>query len=120
MLAGCKLTRPRLLPQRWIEAGLPVERISVIKEISPSKTLESELGKYHVVDVREPEERVEIGFVPGSTNLPLATVLEGSAKIPVGKPLLMVCKSGRRSMKAAETLLQKGYDVTNLTGGTVG
>lgn len=91
-----------------------------MKEVPSSKDLEHKLDNYIVIDVREPHERVETGFVPNSINLPLQTVLDGSAPIPLGKPLLMVCHSGRRSMRAAENLVHRGYDVTNLAGGTMG
>jgi rhodanese-related sulfurtransferase len=92
-----------------------------IREIPPSKDLARDLGKYNVIDVREPSERVEIGYVPGSINIPLDKVLSGAVEVPTGKPLLMVCKSGRRSMKAADALAARGVkDITNLAGGTVG
>ena len=84
----------------------------------------ADLSKYTVIDVREPHERVEYGFVPNSVNLPLQTILDGTASIPTAspnKPLLMVCHGGKRSMRAAEALVARGYtDVTNLTGGTGG
>jgi rhodanese-related sulfurtransferase len=102
----------------WIAAGLAVDRVSAIKQAVPSKQLESNLDKYHVVDVREPEELAKTGIIPTSVNLPLETILQGTAKIPVGKPLLLVCQVNPRSMRAAEALLKRGYDVTNLKGGT--
>lgn len=61
--------------------------------------------------------------MPGAVNLPLKTVLDGSAlgSIPKDKPLLMVCRSGARSMRAANYLAEQGYtDLTNITGGTAG
>jgi len=107
----------------WIEAGLPVEHVTPapIKEVFPSKDLMAKLSTYTVVDVREPSERVETGYVPGSLNLPLATILEGSAKVPdEKKPYLLVCRSGKRSMKASEALSSRGLDCTNLASGTMG
>ena len=108
---------------RWISAGLPVERVEsqAIKELFPSAELQGKLPSYTVIDVREPHERVETGFVPGSVNVPLAGVLDGSAAIPSEKkPYLMVCRSGARSMKASEALASRGFDVTNLATGTLG
>lgn len=94
---------------------------AVLKQVHPSQTLLDDLSKYNVVDVREPHERVEIGFVPESVNIPLAQVLDGSASVPEGKPLLLVCRSGGRSRRAGECLLDRKFqDVTNLEGGTVG
>ncbi|KAH9245975.1 hypothetical protein BASA81_016516 [Batrachochytrium salamandrivorans] len=88
-------------------------------EIAP---LDVKLDKYLVVDVREPQERVDIGFVPTSINIPLAGVLDGTAQIPTSdKPLLVVCRSGARSAKACAAIAQGGrQNVLNLTGGTLG
>lgn len=92
-----------------------------IKEIGASKDLLSKLNTYRVVDVREPNERVETGYVPTSINIPLGKVLEGDVTVPDDKPLLMVCRSGARSKRAGDALIGRGYrDVTNLSGGTLG
>jgi rhodanese-related sulfurtransferase len=85
--------------------------------------LVTHLKDFHVVDVREPGERVSnIGYIPTSVSMPLAQILEGGTSPSVGKhvPLLMVCRSGRRSERAGLTLLERGFtNVTNLEGGTL-
>jgi len=107
----------------WIDAGLPVDHVKSepIKEILPSQDLEKRLSEYLIIDVRLPQELVETGFVPGAINLPLPSVMDGTAEIPKSdKPLLIVCRSGARSMKASEALASRGYDPTNLASGTLG
>lgn len=76
------------------------------------------LAEYRVVDVREPDEfDGPLGHVAGSELLPLAQVAHGADTLR-GRPLLLVCRSGRRSAKACEVLLERGVtDVTNLIGG---
>ena len=70
-----------------------------------------------LVDVRETNEYTEIR-IPGSRLLPLSTFAERFEELPKDKPLVMQCRSGARSAKAAEYLLANGYtDVSNLTGG---
>lgn len=94
-----------------------------IKEVTPSKELEAKLGDYLVVDVREPNERVEIGFVPTSINIPLGDIVNGTVKLPPSdKPVLMICGGGNRSLKAAQAVLDSGdkRDITNLWTGTRG
>jgi rhodanese-related sulfurtransferase len=50
--------------------------------------------------------------------VPLATVEAAAAAWPRADRLLMVCRSGARSGRAAAALLGMGFtDVTNLTGG---
>ena len=92
-----------------------------VKEVLPSADLEKDLSKYTVVDVREPHERLDTGFIPLSINIPLGKIVDGSVKVPDDKPVLVTCFGGRRGMKAAIALKEFGYtDITNLTGGTGG
>ena len=70
-----------------------------------------------LVDVRETKEHTEMR-IPGSRLLPLSTFAERFEELPKDEPLVMQCRSGARSAKAAEYLLANGYsDVTNLSGG---
>lgn len=79
----------------------------------------ADVARYRVIDVREQDEWTgELGHIPEAEHVPLATVREAAGSWPKDQPLLLVCRSGRRSAKAAETLLQMGFkDVTNLEGG---
>jgi rhodanese-related sulfurtransferase len=72
-----------------------------------------------LVDVREPDER-RGGFVPGSEHVPLAQVEEAAAGWPRDGELVLICRSGRRSARAAELLVVLGFGrVLNLAGGMV-
>ena len=75
-----------------------------------------------LVDVREPSEfRGELGHVPGAELVPLATLEAAATDWPRHAPLVVVCRSGSRSGKAAATLVAMGFQhVTNLEGGTQG
>jgi SulP family sulfate permease len=66
-----------------------------------------------VLDLREPEEYLR-GHVPGARLLPLRTVLEEGPDLPRDRPLLLVCRSGRRTSRAIHMLLDMGYE--NLHG----
>jgi len=73
-----------------------------------------------VVDVRTPQEFSE-GHVPGAINVPLDQVDpldEQLRSLGAGKPLYLICRSGRRSAEAADKLAVAGFDVRNVTGGT--
>jgi len=70
-----------------------------------------------LVDVREQNEYDE-AHIPGSVLLPLSQLAERFEELPKDKPLVMQCRSGARSGRAAEFLLQNGYsDVVNMAGG---
>lgn len=70
-----------------------------------------------LVDVREVNE-FRVMRVPGSVLLPMSGLTERYAELPVGRPLLLMCAAGRRSMVVAEFLSRNGYDqVANVAGG---
>lgn len=70
-----------------------------------------------VLDVRQPDEYDE-GHVPGAVLIPLAELAERLSEVPP-PPVLVICRSGARSLKAAEYLLANGIDATNVAGGTL-
>lgn len=68
-------------------------------------------GNVVFIDVREPDE-FAAGHVPGITNLPLSVLSEETADFPKDSEVVIICRSGNRSMQAAEKL--KGFGFTNL------
>jgi rhodanese-related sulfurtransferase len=70
-----------------------------------------------VLDVREADEYAE-GHVPGAVHIPLGDLPARVDEVPSGR-VLVICKMGGRSMKAAELLAPLGHDVTNVAGGTM-
>ncbi len=72
-----------------------------------------------LLDVRETNEWVA-GHAPTAVHLPLSLVPQSLGSIPSGRPVLVVCRSGRRSMVAVAQLLAAGIDSLNLDGGMQG
>ena len=76
-----------------------------------------------LIDVRGPDEfNAPPGHIPGAINIPLpdlpGRIIEVAAH---ERPIVLVCKTDRRSAKAAETLIAAGLqDVAILRGGTDG
>jgi rhodanese-related sulfurtransferase len=71
-----------------------------------------------IVDVREPDEYVE-AHVPGVILMPLGEVTERFEEIPADGPVFVICRSGARSMRAAQFLVSQGLDASNVVGGTL-
>jgi sulfate permease, SulP family len=70
-----------------------------------------------VIDVREPRE-FKRGHVPRARLVPLPQMLSQQPDLPASQPIVLVCRSGRRSVLAAALLAQHGYsDLTTLQGG---
>jgi adenylyltransferase/sulfurtransferase len=90
-------------------------------EIAPAAYAElRESGREHLLlDVREPFE-LAICQIEGNVNIPLGQLPARLGELAAWKDKLIVaqCKSGRRSMKALETLKKHGFkQVLNLEGG---
>ena len=72
-----------------------------------------------LLDVREPAEYAE-GHLPGAINISVNSgdfVSAVERDFKTDKPVYVYCRSGRRSLKAAEMLAGKGFKVINLEGG---
>ena len=69
-----------------------------------------------VLDVRETWEQ-EIVRLPGTCDIPMAEVPQRLGELPRERPIIVMCRSGGRSLRVAEYLEQRGYRVANLAGG---
>ena len=70
-----------------------------------------------VVDVRSDAES-ELGTIPGALHVPLRQLLIACERWPRHRELLIVCRSGGRSARAADLLSRRGFTrVLNLRGG---
>ncbi len=72
-----------------------------------------------MIDVREPEEVAELAYdVENVINIPLSQLEDRISEISKDTPLVIACRSGARSRRAAIILLENGYtDLVNMEGG---
>ena len=91
---------------------------SIMKEISVSELKEKkENGEdFQLIDVREDFE-YEMSNL-GGLSIPLGGILIEADKIDKTKPVVVMCRSGKRSAAAIMQLEQKGFtNLYNLRGG---
>ncbi|MGW5271032.1 rhodanese-like domain-containing protein [Streptomyces sp. NPDC004044] len=71
-----------------------------------------------LLDVRERGEW-DAGRAPGAVHAPLSGLVTGAAlpKTAQGRPLVVICRSGNRSQKAAALLSARGADAVDVKGG---
>ncbi|CAM1356629.1 rhodanese-like domain-containing protein [Tenacibaculum halocynthiae] len=92
-----------------------------IKNITTS-TLETVLksdSRIQLVDVRTPAEWQK-GIIENAIKIDVTSSSfekEALKLLDKTKPVYLYCRSGGRSMIAAETLLKKGFEVYNIEGG---
>jgi rhodanese-related sulfurtransferase len=107
-------------------AEMVAEAKAKVNEISPEELIAAREGGALVVDLREPEERVAKGTIPGAVFAPRG-MLEFWAdpaspyhrpEFDPDSPVVLYCASGGRSALGARTLEDLGYqDVSHLEGG---
>lgn len=74
-----------------------------------------------ILDVRTPQEYAE-GYIDGAINIDVRSddfSRTAEKELSKGSPVLVYCRSGRRSLDAAERLIELGYRVVNLKGGII-
>jgi rhodanese-related sulfurtransferase/molybdopterin-guanine dinucleotide biosynthesis protein A len=89
-----------------------------IAEISVAELAERRANGATVFDVREPHEWEEVR-VPGAILIPLNTVPDALDAFPSDGEVLVICRSGGRSMRACEWLATQGRTPVNIAGGTL-
>ncbi|WNF36950.1 rhodanese-like domain-containing protein [Bacillaceae bacterium IKA-2] len=68
------------------------------------------------IDVREQYE-FDDAYIEGFTNFPLSTLEETYNELPKEKEIIIICRSGNRSMQAGIILQENGFEnVTNVQG----
>ena len=75
-------------------------------------------GDVQLIDVREPHEW-EAGRLDDSRLLPLTELSGQASTIDQDRPVVFVCRSGSRSLMAAQAFKRAGYDAWSMSGGLV-
>jgi len=105
-----------LLPDFW--ASIPADK--GYGSVSAAK-LNEELADHPVflLDVRETSELEKDGYIEGTVNIPVRSLLSNLDKLPdMDQPIVVYCGSGHRGGYTVMTLKMLGYtDVRNLNGG---
>ena len=98
-----------------------MENQTLVKEICPTTTQRWVANGALLVDVRENDEVSQLAYdVPKIISIPLTQFEERFAEIPKDKDVIMVCKSGGRSLRAAGFLVNHGYNnVLNMKHGMI-
>lgn len=99
-------------PLKRSPTGVPEVTVAWVKETLSNK-------EYRLIDVREADERVsELRSIPDSEHVPLATVAQAARAWDKGQKLVVVCRSGGRSGRAALELESLGFrHVVSMAGG---
>jgi rhodanese-related sulfurtransferase len=93
--------------------------LSAVTQIDPAglKAKMDAGESYCLLDVREPWE-VTLASIPGSLAIPMHEIPSRLKELDATAEIIVMCKAGGRSQRAAEFLAARGYrKVSNLQGG---
>jgi len=86
---------------------------------TPEETRAKQQAGAVVGDVREPYEWQE-GHIPGSVHIPLGSSSTRLKELDPLREVVAVCRSGQRSITAAQVLQQGGFSqVISMVGGMI-
>jgi rhodanese-related sulfurtransferase len=113
LLAGC--TSPQQSPPVEInEVDIGILPADV--DVATAAAL-ADSARALLVDVRQQLE-YDQGHIPGVRLIPLGELKTRYQEIPKDTTVILTCRSGRRSARAAEFLREQGYDnIHNMAGG---
>jgi molybdopterin-guanine dinucleotide biosynthesis protein A/rhodanese-related sulfurtransferase len=92
--------------------------LMAVQEISVDELAARLSNGATLYDVREPNEWEEVR-VPGAVLIPLGSVQDSLEAFPADGDVLVICRSGARSMRACEWLATQGLKPINIAGGTL-
>jgi rhodanese-related sulfurtransferase len=91
-------------------AGVP-------EDLSPARVAELMEAGAQLIDVRESYER-DAGRIPDdSAHIEMDRLSEQAGSIDRERPVVFYCRTGSRSMLAAQAFAAAGYDAHHLDGG---
>lgn len=100
--------------EKWVASS---GRARVIPEVDATAAAEMITRKEaRLLDVRRADEWEE-GHAPDAIHAPHTRLAASLGRLPKNTPLIVTCRSGMRSSRAAAYLERRGFNVTNLAGG---
>lgn len=95
--------------------------MSEVKNITAEEFVKLQKSDYTVLDLRS-EAEIIVFPINGSVNIPFEVMLKNLSanlsKLPVEKPVVVICRTGDTSGEIAELLADRDYQVFNLEGGS--
>ena len=100
----------------WQEAGKPFSRFGTMTATELRDKLSK--GEVRLLDVRQPSEWKEDGYIEGATLIHFPDLQEKARSLPVDKPWAVTCSVGNRTSIACSILEREGVQgVFNVLGG---
>jgi SulP family sulfate permease len=98
-----------------------MNHVAPVEELEPKEVWEDirvDEERIRIIDVREPRE-FRGGHIPGADLVPLSRILNGEFRLAENedRSVILVCRSGRRSKRAARIITNDNGQVKIVKGG---
>jgi len=101
----------------FIQRSMPAKGVDHIDANELKKMIKNK--QYQLIDVRTPQE-FTIDKIKGFKNIPLMELNNRLGELNKNKNIVLLCRSGARSNRAAKMLKKRGFTkLTNVRGGIV-
>ena len=87
-------------------------------EVTPEETADAAARGAQLVDVREPYEH-DAGHIPGTLHIELGALAARVGELDRDRTVVFYCRTGARSLMAAQAFRQAGFDARSMSGGMV-
>ncbi len=92
---------------------------AAVAEVTAEETRARQKAGAVLVDVRELSEWQQ-GHIPGAMHIPLSSISRRLQELDPSQEVITICRSGHRSMSAAQILQQGGFSrVSSMAGGMI-
>ena len=91
-------------------------RSAHVPQLDPAEGARLVADGAYLLDVREVNEWVA-GHAAEADHVALAAIPDRARELPADRTIVIICRSGVRSQRAAEYLRIRGLDAVNLAGG---
>jgi sulfate permease, SulP family len=114
----CQNLPKQIIPlDKIVHAPLPAPPENAVTPLTLWRRLRADGERPLIIDVREPREFHQ-GHIVGAELLPLPELFADGYDLPRDKEIVLVCRGGRRSQRAAGLLHERGYkQIAILQGG---
>lgn len=91
--------------------------MSEARSISAAEFAALDLSDAVVVDLREEDQIIAQGAIPGAVKASLAHLGTDLGQVPQGFPTYVICATGNLSAQVVEILAERGYEAYDVEGG---
>ena len=111
----CRHHKPPATPMA--HAAVPVQAKKAVPAIAADQARALLRSGALLVDVREPAELKESGWLKDAINRPMSSFENKARGLPRDRPIILYCRSGRRAAVAGDILTSMGFTQVYNAGG---